>query len=421
MTTQVKQDSKAPYQFLPPLTDEEYQALKADVADHGILVPVEVDEAGIMLDGHHRVKAWSELRAEGIKVPDYPRLIRAELTEAQKRNHVRSLNLLRRHLTAEQLKEQMNEMRKDGATLEKIAQTTGKGIETARRHTRSTFPNGKVEGKDKKKRPAKYKPRQPKTVIATDSTDEQKALSATAAAGGALPNKVITTKRAERIGREQDNAKRRQELERLPQTISPCDDIELRIGDFRQRLTHLKPDTIDLIFTDPPYSNGYLSLWQSLAEFAVNVLKPGGWLITYSGQTYLDEVIAAIASKLEYVWVIAQLNSAAAKTIVHRAKIYSQWKPILVFAKPPITPLDWVNDLIQGGGRDKTLHDCQQSESEAIYCIKSFSLPGQLVIDPFLGSGTTAIASKKLGRRFIGCDIDPANISKAIERINGKN
>lgn len=104
MTTEIKESSKAPYQLLPPLSDEEYQALKSDIADHGILVPVEVDEARIMLDGHHRVKAWCELRAEGIKVPDYPRLIRAGLTEAQKRNHVRSLNLLRRHLTKEQLK-----------------------------------------------------------------------------------------------------------------------------------------------------------------------------------------------------------------------------------------------------------------------------------------------------------------------------
>ena len=87
------------YQVMPALTPIEYEALKADIAKRGVLVPVEVDENGDMLDGHHRVKAWQELRSEGVNLPDYPRLIRSGLTEEQKRNHARSLNVLRRHLS----------------------------------------------------------------------------------------------------------------------------------------------------------------------------------------------------------------------------------------------------------------------------------------------------------------------------------
>ena len=49
------------YQIMPPLTAAEYAALKADIAEHGVLVAVEMDEEGNVLDGHHRVRACQEL------------------------------------------------------------------------------------------------------------------------------------------------------------------------------------------------------------------------------------------------------------------------------------------------------------------------------------------------------------------------
>jgi ParB-like chromosome segregation protein Spo0J len=58
-------DAPQLYQVLPDLSDDEYAALKEDVRQHGILVPVEVDEDGQIPDGHNRVRVWSELRAEG--------------------------------------------------------------------------------------------------------------------------------------------------------------------------------------------------------------------------------------------------------------------------------------------------------------------------------------------------------------------
>lgn len=43
-----------PYQIMPDLTPEEYEALKADIQANGVLIPVEVDEEGNILDGYHR-------------------------------------------------------------------------------------------------------------------------------------------------------------------------------------------------------------------------------------------------------------------------------------------------------------------------------------------------------------------------------
>lgn len=70
----------------------EYAGLKDSIAEHGILVPVDVDEKGAILDGRKRVKAWHELRAEGVDVPDYPRLVRGGMTEEDKRDHRAELN-----------------------------------------------------------------------------------------------------------------------------------------------------------------------------------------------------------------------------------------------------------------------------------------------------------------------------------------
>ena len=52
-------------------------------------------------------------------------------------------------------------------------------------------------------------------------------------------------------------------------------------------------------------------------------------------------------------------------------------------------------------------------------CILAGSRPGDVILDPFIGSGTTAVAAKKLGRNFVGIDLNPEYMKMAMERING--
>src|SRR4051794_36850621 len=75
------------YQTLPPLPAEVYAALKADIAANGILVPVDVDENGNVLDGHNRTRIAEEL---GIR--DYPTVVRPGLSEQDKRAFSRRAN-----------------------------------------------------------------------------------------------------------------------------------------------------------------------------------------------------------------------------------------------------------------------------------------------------------------------------------------
>ena len=88
--------SDQPYQLLPPLGADEYAALREDIAVNGIRVPVDVDEAGQLLDGHHRAAIAAEL---GIPCPT--RVV-VGLTEDEKRHHALAVNLQRRTLTREQ-------------------------------------------------------------------------------------------------------------------------------------------------------------------------------------------------------------------------------------------------------------------------------------------------------------------------------
>ena len=152
------------YQVMPDLTPIEFEALKADVAQHGVLVPVEMDEQGNILDGHHRVRAWQELRAEGVTLPDYPRMVRTGMTEEAKRNHARRLNVMRRQLSREQRDKCAAEMKMDGASYPVIASSLGISVGAAYNAVQKVFRNESLEspahvtGADGKTYPAERKP-----------------------------------------------------------------------------------------------------------------------------------------------------------------------------------------------------------------------------------------------------------------------
>lgn len=82
------------FQVMPPLSNDEFLELKADIKARGVMVPVEYDESGNVLDGHHRVKACKEL---GIK--EWPSVVRLGMDAQAKTLHAIKLNCARRHMT----------------------------------------------------------------------------------------------------------------------------------------------------------------------------------------------------------------------------------------------------------------------------------------------------------------------------------
>lgn len=85
------------FQLFDLLPEDEFSALKADIAKRGVLVPIEYDQDGNILDGHHRLRACQEL---GIK--DFPTVVRRFESDGEKEEHVVTLNVRRRHLNGEQ-------------------------------------------------------------------------------------------------------------------------------------------------------------------------------------------------------------------------------------------------------------------------------------------------------------------------------
>lgn len=164
------------YQLLPDLAADEYEALKADIARRGVQVPVEIDEAGAILDGHQRVRAWTELHDAGLPLGDYPRIIRAGFSEDQKFEHALILNLNRRHLTDEQRKELTRRLRERGWSTGRIAEVEKVSDETVRRDLSdagSTYVEpARVTGRDGKSYPAH------RAILARDEREAANAVAA---------------------------------------------------------------------------------------------------------------------------------------------------------------------------------------------------------------------------------------------------
>jgi site-specific DNA-methyltransferase (adenine-specific) len=70
-------------------------------------------------------------------------------------------------------------------------------------------------------------------------------------------------------------------------------------------------------------------------------------------------------------------------------------------------------------GEREGWHGCQMPLAVLDRIIKAASNPGDLVLDPFNGSGTTVVSAAQLGRRYIGIDLDPAYVSHAEKRLAG--
>jgi len=188
-------------------------------------------------------------------------------------------------------------------------------------------------------------------------------------------------------------------------------------GDFREVLKDIPDNSVDLIITDPIYLKENLSDWSDLSLFASQKLKIGKLLVCYSSTNILDESIKRLSEHLQYVWTLAVVYPSAKKPH-HIYRINGLWKPILMFSNGIYQPdLQWICDVITGDGITKDHHEWEQGIKESEYIIKNLSVEHDLVVDPLLGSGTTALASKMLNRRFLGSDKDIDAINISLSRL----
>ena len=162
------------------------------------------------------------------------------------------------------------------------------------------------------------------------------------------------------------------------------------------------------VITDPPYPKEYLPVFAELAEAARNVPL----VAVMSGQMFLPDVLARLCEKLKYRWTMAYLTPGASSHL-YPPKVNQHWKPVFVFGEP----MQWLDDVVTSIKPDKAHHEWGQSESGMAEIVERLTDPGDLVCDPFLGAGTTAVVCKKLGRSFVGCDIDEGACKDTLSRL----
>lgn len=191
---------------------------------------------------------------------------------------------------------------------------------------------------------------------------------------------------------------------------------ELITGPFQSQ--PILESSVDLILTDPPYSPDDQDLYGDLSEFAYRVLRPGGICVAYSGHLAVGQNILSLSTHLEFMWLFA-LRHTGGEMRFRKFNVFVGWKPIIACYKEPLEAW-WepIRDVIDGGGREKDDHEWQQAESEAAYFIERLCPAGGFVVDPMCGSGTTLVAAKRLGRTYLGIDVDPEAIQSSAKRLN---
>lgn len=229
--------------------------------------------------------------------------------------------------------------------------------------------------------------------------------------------KAIQRKEKEKQ-REQDKRERRKNIDKEVPNIS--DRFELYCCDISDTLKHVEAGSVDWVVTDPPYPEEFVPLFGVLGKMAAKVLKPGGGLLCMSGQIHLPEVMSLLAkSELSYQWTLAYLTPGGQAVQIHPRKVNTFWKPIFWFTKGTYKG-NWIGDVTKSdvNANEKMHHHWGQSESGMYDLMKRFVKPGDVVLDPFLGGGTTGVVALELGCKFIGIDTDDKAVKRSERRLN---
>lgn len=233
------------------------------------------------------------------------------------------------------------------------------------------------------------------------------------------------------------------------------------VGDSEEVLKRFPNNCIDLILTSPPYNYGreydkhndsvqwdtYFKKLFSILDECIRVLKYGGRIVINVRPAFTDNmpthhIISNFLLQRKLIWkgeILWDKNDYCKYTAwgswCSPSNPYLQygWEYLEIFCKgslkhlgnnPDITPDEfktWIKakweiaperDMI-----NKYKHPAVFPEELAYRVIKLFSFKGDVVLDPFNGSGTTTAVAKKLGRIFVGIDISEEYCFVARSRL----
>jgi len=395
--------------LLPPLAAPQRDELKASLETHGYRgPPVYVMPDGRIIDGHNRYDLWgSRCVVEVLDVDEETGLALALAHNTARRQLTTiQINQIRdtQRKTALRLREQ-GKTQAEAAAAVGVSQQVVSDWQAKSMHNTS---GGKVHKPDVRTKVTKDG--KEKVVKAVKAGVPQAQVAADLGVNQATVSRIVT----EDAKREQEEVERKARAEAAARTLPK--DNRIQQTDFRHQAETLADESVALIFTDPPYARDNLDLYAEVARIGSRVLVPGGSLLCYCGQFLVPDIYAAIGKTLR-PWWIAAVQHGGQKARMTEYGVVVCWKPLLWFVKGTRVDKHTFVDDLTIGTREKDGHEWQQAESEAAYWIERLTKPGELVWDPFCGSGTTAVAAHKLKRLFLTCDVDERAITTARARF----
>lgn len=206
----------------------------------------------------------------------------------------------------------------------------------------------------------------------------------------------------------------------------PLDDVIH--GDCIAVMKDMAAGSADLILTDPPYLVNYRDRSGRLVRNDDNdawidpafaqmhrVLKEGGVCLSFYAWNKADRFINAWRKAgfhiAGHVVFTKRYASAARFTQFNHEQAYLLTKG---HAVPPRAPPP---DVIPWSYTGNRLHPTQKPVGIFKPLIEAFTKPGDTILDPFCGSGSTLVAARDLGRHYIGIELDEAHHGTAFWRL----
>jgi hypothetical protein len=189
----------------------------------------------------------------------------------------------------------------------------------------------------------------------------------------------------------------------------------LHTGDFAKTLGAIKAGSISLVCTDPVWGREF-DRYEELGAAMARVLEPQGYAVVMIGPGYLPSLLEGFSAHLTYRWTLCVLRLNR-QVQDWGSGMMSAWLPAGVFTSGRARTHRFESDVIGQHKRNGTLGIWEKEEEIPAEIIKRFTLPGDLVVDPCVGLGSTGSAALRLARRFIGGDIDPARIKATAARL----
>jgi adenine-specific DNA-methyltransferase len=202
-------------------------------------------------------------------------------------------------------------------------------------------------------------------------------------------------------------------------------------GDCVEVMSAMPSGSVDFILTDPPYVAGYRSrsnqtlvnddnaawLKPSFAEMH-RVLRDDACAVSFYGWPKVDLFFAA--------WKAAGFRIGGhivfCKRYTSRSAFFQyrhEAAYLLVKGNPqfPASPLADVMDWTYTGNK---LHPTQKSIHILKPLIEAFSEPGNVILDPFAGSGSVCVAAQRTGRQYLGIELDRSHYETASARLESE-